>query len=97
VMFYGIFRIALENLREPDRTMPDFPLGLTMGMMLSIPMVAVGLFLLWYSRQPGALAASAIKTDPPEGALDATPVDVPEVHADAFDAADHSDEPQNPA
>ncbi len=54
--FYGLFRIALENVREPDRNMPAFPLGLTMGMMLSVPMVAIGLWLLWTSRQPEALA-----------------------------------------
>ena len=37
ITFYGLFRIALENVREPDRNMPNFPFGLTMGMMLSIP------------------------------------------------------------
>jgi phosphatidylglycerol---prolipoprotein diacylglyceryl transferase len=57
--FYGLFRIALENVREPDRNMPHFPLGLTMGMMLSLPMVVIGLWLLWLSRRPGALAAPA--------------------------------------
>jgi phosphatidylglycerol:prolipoprotein diacylglycerol transferase len=39
---YGIFRIALENVREPDSYMPNFPFGLTMGMMLSAPMVLLG-------------------------------------------------------
>ena len=34
--------------------MPDFPLGLTMGMMLSIPMILVGGWLVWraWSRPP---------------------------------------------
>ena len=27
--------------------MPDFPLGLTMGMMLSVPMLALGAWLIW--------------------------------------------------
>ncbi|MBS0360930.1 MAG: prolipoprotein diacylglyceryl transferase [Proteobacteria bacterium] len=44
---YGIIRISLENVREPDVYMPHFPLGLTMGMMLSIPMVLIGAFLIW--------------------------------------------------
>ena len=44
---YGLIRIGLENVREPDSDMPDFPLGLTMGMMLSIPMVLVGAWLIW--------------------------------------------------
>jgi phosphatidylglycerol:prolipoprotein diacylglycerol transferase len=43
---YGLFRAALENVRQPDAQMPNFPLGLTMGMMLSLPMIAIGLFLI---------------------------------------------------
>ncbi len=38
---YGLIRIGLENLRAPDAQMPDFPFGLTMGMMLSIPMLLI--------------------------------------------------------
>lgn len=50
---YGLIRIALENVRQPDAQMPDFPFGLTMGMMLSIPMLLVGLFLIWRGmREP---------------------------------------------
>jgi hypothetical protein len=44
---YGLFRIALENVREPDDYMPNFPLGLTMGMMLSAPMLLFGAWLIW--------------------------------------------------
>ena len=53
---YGICRAALENVREPDYGMPDFPLGLTMGMMLSIPMILVGGWLIWraWNRPPAA-------------------------------------------
>lgn len=51
--FYGLFRIAIENVREPDAGMPSFPFGLTMGMILSVPMVAGGLFLIWRAmREP---------------------------------------------
>ena len=35
-----------------------FPLGLTMGIMLSVPMVAAGLGLIWWSSRPQALAQS---------------------------------------
>ena len=55
--FYGLARISLENVREPDRNLPHFPLGLTMGMMLSVPMVLVGLGMILYARSPRALAA----------------------------------------
>lgn len=44
---YGAIRIALENVRNPDEGMPNFPLGLTMGMILSIPMILAGALLLW--------------------------------------------------
>ena len=50
---YGLIRISLENVRQPDAQMPIFPFGLTMGMMLSIPMLLVGLFLIWRGmREP---------------------------------------------
>lgn len=44
---YGLIRIGLENVRAPDSWMPVFPLGLTMGMMLSTPMVLIGAWLIW--------------------------------------------------
>ena len=44
---YAVARLALENVRSPDKGMPDFPLGLTMGMVLSLPMLLAGLWLLW--------------------------------------------------
>ncbi|MFC3068663.1 prolipoprotein diacylglyceryl transferase [Phenylobacterium soli] len=58
-MGYGLIRISLENVREPDSYMPNFPFGLTMGMMLSAPMVLVGAWLIWRGLKeplPPALA-----------------------------------------
>lgn len=49
---YGCGRIALENLRNPDLGMPTFPLGLTMGMMLSAPLVLAGIWLMARARSP---------------------------------------------
>jgi phosphatidylglycerol:prolipoprotein diacylglycerol transferase len=46
VLGYGIIRVSLENVREPDSYMPHFPLGLTMGMILSAPMIAAGVWLI---------------------------------------------------
>lgn len=53
---YGVCRAALENVRQPDYGMPAFPFGLTMGMMLSIPMILVGAWLIWraWNRPPAA-------------------------------------------
>ncbi len=43
---YGGSRAALETVREPDAHLANLPLGLTMGMILSIPMIIVGLILI---------------------------------------------------
>jgi phosphatidylglycerol:prolipoprotein diacylglycerol transferase len=56
---YGVFRISLENVREPDAGMPTFPLGLTMGMILSIPMIIAGLWLIWRALKSPAQSHSA--------------------------------------
>ena len=53
LLFYALFRTAIETVREPDAGMPNFPLGLTMGMILSMPMVLGGLYLIWRGmREP---------------------------------------------
>ncbi|MEZ5892179.1 MAG: prolipoprotein diacylglyceryl transferase [Parvularculaceae bacterium] len=46
---YACSRILVENFRQPDDidTLPQFPFGLTMGMVLSLPMLALGLWLIW--------------------------------------------------
>ena len=53
---YGLFRACLEVVREPDRHMPEALRGyLTMGMLLSIPMLIVGAWLVWRAyRAPAA-------------------------------------------
>jgi len=57
---YALARVALEYVREPDRHMPDFPLGLTMGMMLSLPMFAAGAWFIWNAlKKPSAGQAPA--------------------------------------
>ena len=56
---YGAIRIALENVRNPDVGMPPFPLGLTMGMILSVPMILAGAFLLWRAFHVAPAAAQS--------------------------------------
>ncbi|HWA00560.1 MAG TPA: prolipoprotein diacylglyceryl transferase [Caulobacterales bacterium] len=54
---YGLFRASLEFVREPDRQMPDFLRGyVTMGMLLSTPMILLGLWLIRraYQLKPAA-------------------------------------------
>jgi phosphatidylglycerol:prolipoprotein diacylglycerol transferase len=48
---YGAFRIVLENVRMPDAGLQNLPFGLTVGMMLSAPMLLGGAWLLWRGLQ----------------------------------------------
>lgn len=56
-LFYGIFRFAVEFIREPDADIGFIAWGwLTMGQLLSLPVIALGLFLLVLSRRQKASA-----------------------------------------
>jgi phosphatidylglycerol:prolipoprotein diacylglycerol transferase len=61
---YGLFRALLENVRNPDHGMPAFPFGLTMGMILSIPMLLVGGWLLRRALREPAPAPVADDHEP---------------------------------
>ena len=57
---YGLARFSLEHVREPDSFMPAALQGaLTMGMLLSLPMMAVGAWLIWRALKTPAEAAAA--------------------------------------
>jgi phosphatidylglycerol:prolipoprotein diacylglycerol transferase len=44
---YGISRSVAELFREPDAHLGFIVSGLTMGQLLSFPMVALGIYLIW--------------------------------------------------
>ena len=53
---YGVFRAFVELFREPDRQMPEALQGyVTMGMVLCIPLIALGAYLIWRARQRPAV------------------------------------------
>jgi phosphatidylglycerol:prolipoprotein diacylglycerol transferase len=55
LMGYGIFRIVGETFREPDIQLGFLFEGVTMGMVLSVPMVLVGAAAVaWALRRPAA-------------------------------------------
>lgn len=57
---YGTFRTFVEFFREPDAQLGFLSGGLTMGMLLSIPMIIAGLGLIaWKLRQRPAPAGRA--------------------------------------
>jgi len=66
VLTYGLFRIALENVRQPDAGLDHMPFGLTMGILLSTPMVLIGAWLLWRSRRGPAAAEPSAPQHPAE-------------------------------
>ncbi len=48
--FYALVRFALESVREPDAGLENLWWGLTMGQTLSLPVLLLGLYLLFTSK-----------------------------------------------
>jgi len=48
ILLYGLFRFAVEFVREPDSQLVEFAAssGLHMGQWLSLPMIVGGLYLM---------------------------------------------------
>jgi phosphatidylglycerol:prolipoprotein diacylglycerol transferase len=55
LFWYGIFRFLVELVREPDAQLGYLAFGwLTMGQVLSVPMILLGAgFVWWAHRRPG--------------------------------------------
>lgn len=54
---YGLFRLLTEFVREPDSQMPEALRGyVTMGLLLSVPMILAGLWLIVRARRVEAPA-----------------------------------------
>jgi len=65
LLLYGMFRFAVEGVREPDAHIGYLAFGwLTMGQLLCLPMIAFGIYLLLWARRHG-------RTDIPAAALGA--------------------------
>lgn len=59
-LLYGVFRFAVEFVRVPDQQLGYLAWGwVTMGQIQSLPLIVVGLFLLWLSRR-----APTLQSDP---------------------------------
>lgn len=61
---YGIARIVCEFFREPDAQLGFLFGGATMGMLLSIPLILVGIWLIWLASRSAVRKAGTSKTDP---------------------------------
>lgn len=63
-LLYGGFRFLVEFVRVPDAQLGYLAFGwLTMGQVLSLPLILLGLFLLWRSHR-----APVLRPQPAEGA-----------------------------
>lgn len=59
-LLYGCFRILVEFVRVPDAQLGYIAFGwLTQGQLLSVPLVLLGLFLLWLSRRAPTMQPAA--------------------------------------
>jgi phosphatidylglycerol:prolipoprotein diacylglycerol transferase len=55
-LLYGCFRFLIEFVRVPDVQLGYLAFGwVTMGQVLSLPLIAVGVLLLWLSRRAPTL------------------------------------------
>lgn len=63
---YGVFRAFVEVFREPDSHMPDALQGyVTMGMLLCVPMILAGGYLIWRAyREAPVSAPGTVRADP---------------------------------
>lgn len=51
VLMYGLFRIGMEQFRQPDAQLGFYFEKLTMGQLLSIPFIIVGIYVLLKNNQ----------------------------------------------
>jgi phosphatidylglycerol:prolipoprotein diacylglycerol transferase len=63
-LLYGLFRFSVEFVREPDVQLGFLAFNwLTMGQILSLPLILVGLFLLWLSRRAPTLQPRIVNSE----------------------------------
>jgi phosphatidylglycerol---prolipoprotein diacylglyceryl transferase len=66
IAIYGLARIASEHFREPDPQLGFLWGGLTMGMLLSVPMVIAGAILIvmtWRHKPASGPSTARLSTD----------------------------------
>ena len=62
MLMYGTFRLLVEFVREPDAQIGFLAGSVTMGQVLSLPLIALGAFVLWRSLGPGSRSAAPEET-----------------------------------
>jgi phosphatidylglycerol---prolipoprotein diacylglyceryl transferase len=65
-LLYGVFRFAVEFVREPDAQLGYFASNwLTMGQILSVPLIVIGVVFIWLARTAPSLRLSAANATAP--------------------------------
>ena len=64
---YGTFRFIIEFAREPDAHLGLLTLGMSMGQILSLPMVIIGLMLIVYAYKKNPVEAIQTKSKKNKG------------------------------
>ena len=62
VMGYGAMRSIAENFRQPDWFLGYLVFGLTMGQLLSLPMIVIGAAMMWRARRAERPATLSIRS-----------------------------------
>lgn len=65
LLFYGLFRFFIEFLREPDSQIGFIAFDwLTMGQLLSVPMILAGIVFLYYAYKKSTQAQVTVEPSP---------------------------------
>jgi phosphatidylglycerol:prolipoprotein diacylglycerol transferase len=61
---YGIARATVEFFRQPDQQLGFLYSWVTMGQLLSLPLIIAGLMLIWYALSRPPLLAQPVPARP---------------------------------
>jgi len=56
---YGTFRFIIEFAREPDAHLGLLAMNMSMGQLLSLPMIVIGGALIWYAYKNNLVSSQA--------------------------------------
>lgn len=61
LLFYGLFRFLVEFVRQPDSQLGLYFQEVSMGQILSTPMIVVGALMIWVAYKRPQLFGNAVK------------------------------------
>ncbi|USP09431.1 prolipoprotein diacylglyceryl transferase [Aeromonas dhakensis] len=61
LLFYGLFRFLVEFVRQPDRQLGLYFNEISMGQILSTPMILIGALMIWAAYKRPQLFGNAVK------------------------------------